>query len=203
MSKGIVFVIVLAAFLLSLNLGYRAVPTPKTISFYSPAIGEEGKGTLVKFTLHSFPGGGRILVNVRGASYKPDVEEAFRNSVHYAEQYLGVSLKRQDFVLEVGEEDFQQVSGGSAGAMFSAAVIALQSDRRLREDRVMSASLDENGSLGAVGGIEEKILAAQADGKGIFLVSQDQEIRYSQELQAQIQIQRAKTLQEALSYLVA
>ncbi len=193
-----------AVLLIAFNLGFQAAPVSHSLDFSAPAIGEDGKGTLVAFSLHAFAGGkGRLLVNVKEAAFKPDVEHALRQSAAAAESYLGVQLNHYDLLLEVQDSsNIREVSGESAGALFSAAVVALMSNHKLRSDTIVSASLDAEGKMGPVGGIEEKILAASQQGKRVFLVSADQEIKYSQ-LGDQIAIKRAKTLSEALPYLLS
>ncbi|MBU1197766.1 hypothetical protein KJ765_04635 [Candidatus Micrarchaeota archaeon] len=204
-SKRLIGVLIAAAFLVSLQLGYYAIPTHKHVSFFAPAITEGGKGTLVQFDLHSYPGSGRILVNIDSASFDPSVEVAFRKAVHGTENYLGLPFNGEDLVLEVRSkgEWFREVSGESAGAIFAASLVALRTNRQLRDDVMVSARLDEDGNLLAVGGIEEKILAAEAFGKRVFLVSDEQDIRYQDELEKDIRVLRVGTIEEALPYLLS
>ena len=203
-KKTVLRSIVLAAFLLSIALGYFAAPAPKSISFSAPAITEEGKGRLVDFTLSLQPGPGRLLVNVESVAFKEDIDSALRTARAASEKYLGARLNNYDIVLDVDSTaGFSEVSGGSAGALFAAALIAVQSGKSLRQDVAISARVGEDGGLLPVGGIEEKIYAAEQGSRRLFIVSEGQDVRFEDEFSKNITIRKVASVSDALPYLLS
>lgn len=204
MKTSIPSIIVLVTFVFAVALGYFTAPVPKSISFSAPAITEEGKGRLVEFRLSLQPGFGRLLVNVESVAFKEDIDSALRTARAASEKYLGARLNNYDVVLDVDSDaGFSEVSGGSAGALFAAAIIAVQSGKTLRQDVAISARIGEKGELLPVGGIEEKIYAAQQGERRLFIVSDGQQVRFQDEFSKNISIKRADTISDALPYLLA
>ncbi|MFH1107178.1 MAG: S16 family serine protease [Candidatus Micrarchaeota archaeon] len=202
-KKNFHALVILAAFVLAVALGYFAVPVPKSIAFSAPAITEDGKGRLVGFRMSLQPGPGRLLINVESVAYREDTDSALRKARSAAENYLGVRLANYDIVLDVESDGFREVSGESAGALFAAALIALESGRKLNPDAAISAVLDEEGILQPVGGIEEKIIAAERADRSVFVVSGGQSVRFEDELARNITIRRAYSIRDALPYVLS
>lgn len=194
-------ILIALAMLISFNLGYLLLPSPKAISFSAPAIGSLGKGSLIDFEMRITQGSGKTLVNIQNADFKEDVENALRKARFNADRYLGISSGHFDISLSVKGEG-NMVSGESAGGMFAVAIVALATGRELRNDVIISAVILENGNLEEVGGIEEKIIAAKEGKRNVFLVSSGQKIKDEQEVTQGIRIIRVRNLEEAVKYLL-
>jgi PDZ domain-containing protein len=67
------------------------------------------------------------------------------------------------------------VGGSSAGLMFSLAIADKLSGTDVTADRVIAGTgtIDANGTVGAIGGVQEKIAAAARDGATVFLLPKD------------------------------
>jgi len=67
------------------------------------------------------------------------------------------------------------VGGSSAGLMFALAITDKLSETDLTANRVIAGTgtIDADGTVGAIGGVQEKIAAAARDGAGIFLLPKD------------------------------
>ncbi len=195
------YLIFIVAAILAFNLGFNAFPSAKKITFSAPALLENGKGSLVEFKMSLRFGQGMTLVNIRNAGFKEDAENALRKARNLAESYLGTSTSNFDIVLEISGNG-NEVSGESAGGMFSLAIIALQTGKKLKQDVAISAAINEFGELEQVGGIEEKILAAKEADRKVFLVSKNQPIKEELNVGSGISIIRVKNLKEAVSYMI-
>ncbi|MFH1199880.1 MAG: S16 family serine protease, partial [Candidatus Micrarchaeota archaeon] len=175
----------------------------KSVTFSAPAVNAEGNGELVGLRMSLQPGYGRLLVNVREVAFRESIDAALRKAVIASEKYSGVRLSNYDIVLDVDSQGFSELSGESAGAYFAAALIAMQSNRGLNPDASMSAAISENGTLLPVGGIDEKIIAAKAGSRKVFVISDSQEAKFEDSLSSGIEIRRAKDLSAALPYLLS
>ncbi len=194
-------ILLLLAAVVSFNLGYSAIPQASGISFYAPAINEDGQGSLVGFEMRMAQGNGRTLVNVQNAFFNSEVEDALRKARLKSDEFLGASSSYLDIYLEVKGQG-KDVSGESAGGMFAVALVALRTGRHLREDAAISAMIDEQGELAEVGGIEEKIIAAREMDRKYFLVAKGQKIKDEGEIASGIGIIRVRTFGDAVSHLL-
>ena len=201
----LVAAIIVCAAAAALFLGYALFPSTKETRFQAAAIGDSGEGVIVDFALRSRPGNGALLINVENAEWRADAEKSFRASREHAESFLGVPLSNRDFELELRSRE-GGVEGESAGAAFAIAIIANYLNVQPCEDAIVSAALDagnaSNDALLPIGGAEEKILAAAQAGKRVFVVAQDQPLKYEGELAQRIQVERARTLREAVALLL-
>ncbi|OIO22738.1 hypothetical protein AUJ65_05515 [Candidatus Micrarchaeota archaeon CG1_02_51_15] len=199
-----VLAITLAAAIASFSLAYtNAEPPSPRLYFSAAAITQDGRGVIVPFRMYLVHGNGRILVNVAGTTFSDDVENSLRKARQNAERITKTSLKGVDIVLETAEEK-QAVSGESAGTVFTMAIASLSTGRPLKQGAVVSAAIDEDGVLEEVDGVEEKILAAFAADKKIFVVSLKQNIRDQQALEnLGVVIIRAQNVSQAAETLLS
>jgi predicted S18 family serine protease len=180
-----------------------ATPPASTIEFNAPAVSEDGRGVMIPFKLSIKPGEGRLLVNIAQTSFKADVENSLRKAKANAEKFMSVSLQHADLIVEAQPQ--QKIVGGeSAGAAFTIAIISLYSGHALNKQATVSATINENGDIGEVDGIEEKIIAAREAGKTTFVVSKQQKIKSEESLRhLGIQIIRASNITEAAQHLLS
>ncbi|MFH0973305.1 MAG: S16 family serine protease [Candidatus Micrarchaeota archaeon] len=198
-------IIIVCAAAAALFLGYALFPSSRETRFQAAAVSDSGEGVIVDFALRSRPGNGALLINVENAEWRADAEKSFRASREHAENFLGVPLSNRDYELELRSRE-GGVEGESAGAAFAIAIIANYLNAEPRSDAIVSAALDSenssNEALLPIGGAEEKILAAAQAGKRVFVVAQDQTLKYEGELARRIQVERARTLCEAVQALL-
>ncbi|PIN96345.1 hypothetical protein COX86_01370 [Candidatus Micrarchaeota archaeon CG_4_10_14_0_2_um_filter_60_11] len=191
----------IAACLLAVGLGYQAAPSPHSQAvFQAVAVTEDGSGMLTPFTVTATRGSGRILLDVSESRYGPDTEASLAEARDAAQTLVG-SLATTDLRIDFEGAAAQRVSGESGGAAFAIAMVSAVSGAQLRPEGAVSAQL--NGTrLAPVGGIDEKILAAEKAGKKFFVVARGQEIKYEQDLNKRIAIVRVDTLAQAASILL-
>jgi len=119
-------------------------------------------------------GKGRILVNTV-PKIGIDVQTSITTAVKVAEEITGVSLGKTDVVLTIkASREVNVVDGPSAGAALTVALIAAIRGDTLNKTVYMTGTINNDKSIGPVGGIAEKALAAAANGSKIFLVPKGQ-----------------------------
>jgi predicted S18 family serine protease len=196
--------LVLAA-LAAIFLGYSLFPSTRETRFQAAAISDSGEGIIAEFALRSRPGNGALLVDIANAQWRGDTEASFRAARAHAERVLGVPLSNRDYELSLRSAQ-EGVAGESAGAALASAVVANYLDAELREDAIISAALDadneSNDELQPIGAADEKIFAAAAAGKRVFLIAESQKLKYEGELAKRITIKRVRTLREAVALLL-
>lgn len=101
------------------------------------------------------------------------------------------------------EIESSNVGGPSAGLMYSLAIIDILSDGELTRGRVIAGTgtILPDGTVGAIGGIRQKVVAAEAAGAEVMFVPAD---NYEDALTAPregLELVRVETIDDALDYL--
>lgn len=144
-----------------------------TVSLKVPAVDNEGNGVITTLKVQARPGEGRVLVNIKQLSFWIDTQHSIRVAKKVAEAYTNVDTSRIDLIYSV-ETEASLVEGESAGAALTIATIAALKNITLREDVVITGTIQEDGSIGKVGGVIEKCKAAKESGATLFLVPEGQ-----------------------------
>jgi uncharacterized protein len=94
-----------------------------------------------------------------------------------AENFTGIELGRTDILVTViSEGEVDVVDGPSAGAAITVAIIASVKGEFINESVFITGTINPDGTIGQVGGIPEKALAAAKMGAREFLVPRGQSI---------------------------
>lgn len=134
----------------------------------------EYEGVVMEADVELREGTGRILVNTV-PKVGIDIQTSMRTAVLAAEAATGVPLGKTDVILTItAEEDVEIVDGPSAGAALTVALMAAIRDRDLDPAVKMTGTINGDGTIGPVGGIPEKALAAAEKGAERFLVPRGQ-----------------------------
>ena len=127
-------------------------------------------GVMLNITAEVKPGKGRVLVDTQplmGVVF----QDAANTAVYVAENRTGVSLAGSDVIFSINAPgQVPSVDGPSAGALMTLLAISAIEKRPLREDVTLTGTIDQDGNVGAIGGIVEKAQAAKDSGKSLFLL---------------------------------
>lgn len=171
----------------------RSVNGRKISSFddFEPALEGQEVGDIVSLT-----------VDREGSILELQVELAEREEER-GEPMIGISLSpvtEPPFPIEIRAGD---VGGPSAGLMHTLAIIDNLTEGDLTKGRVIAGTgtIDFDGTVGSIGGIRQKVVAAEAAGADYLLVPEG---NYETALTAEretIEIVSVATLEEAISFL--
>ncbi|HLC47665.1 MAG TPA: S16 family serine protease [Candidatus Norongarragalinales archaeon] len=113
-------------------------------------------------------GKGRVLINTN-PFVEPDTQYSAETAVKIAQKLLGVDLSDRDIILTF-EANTSLVGGPSAGGAITIATLAAIQNIKPNPDVIMTGTIEEDGTIGQVGGVLEKAQAAAKNGAKIFLV---------------------------------
>jgi uncharacterized protein len=147
------------------------------VSVPVPAVVGDG-GSILTLEVESRPGDGYIY-----SATSPRIGVATQTSevdaATYAFATSGVDRSDCDLLFRVkGSEEDTLVDGPSAGAAMAVAISALLDNKKIRNDIVMTGTIEEGGRVGPVGGIIEKAKAAADMGKKAILTPKQQIYEY-------------------------
>ncbi|MEM1570077.1 MAG: S16 family serine protease [Candidatus Bathyarchaeia archaeon] len=132
------------------------------------------EGVTLKAEVELRDGKGRILVNTE-PRIGIDLQTSARIAVSVAEAYTGLNLTTVDVIITIkGEEEVEVVDGPSAGLPITVAIISALRHENISNEVYATGTINPDGSIGAVGGIAEKALAAAEKGARFFLVPKGQ-----------------------------
>ena len=119
-------------------------------------------------------GEGRVLVDTV-PRIGIDIQASVRTAVMVVEELTGVSLSGTDVILTItSDQESDVVDGPSAGAAITVALISAINNETLADGALMTGTINSDGSIGPVGGIPEKALAAAEKGCERFYVPRGQ-----------------------------
>ncbi|MBP1041395.1 PDZ domain-containing protein [Vagococcus sp. BWB3-3] len=107
----------------------------------------------------------------------------------------------------------EDIGGPSAGLMFTLELYDLLSGKDLRKGREIAGTgtINEDGSVGSIGGIDKKVVAADSEGATIFFApnepiegsqtNYEEAVEAAKKIDTKMKIVPVKTVQDALNYL--
>ena len=159
----------------------------REVSVNIAAVRSDGVGVISRLTVEIMPGAGRVLVDTHPL-VGFDFQHADRTAVKVASNLTGYALDDDGEGLEgadvlflittLTEEsvEIQAIDGPSAGAATTVATIAALNNKIVKRDVIITGTINEDGSIGPVGGIFQKALAASEAGAELFLVPNGQSV---------------------------
>ncbi|MEA2477632.1 MAG: Lon-like protease [Actinomycetota bacterium] len=156
--------------------------------------------------LHSLQVGDRVSVTVRRGTKTKTLRgiQTTRSPIDNESPFLGIQMEELvhpgfDITFKTGN-----IVGPSAGMMFSLGLYDALTPGDLTAGKKIAGTgtIDCNGTIGPIGGIEEKVAGAEAAGAEIFLAPSD-EAGDARTAAGNIKIVPVKTFDDALQYLQA
>ncbi len=149
-----------------------------SIKFHAVAVGKDNGeffGVVLNFSITLIPGKGRILVNTQ-PKIGIDLQTSLQIARMVAENITGYNFTDVDMILSIeAPQVVDIVDGPSAGAAITLALISLISNKTLDMSLYITGTINPDGSIGMVGGILEKGVAAAENGGETFIVPHGQE----------------------------
>ncbi|MFP4568042.1 MAG: S16 family serine protease [Candidatus Woesearchaeota archaeon] len=126
------------------------------------------KGSTANILLDVSPGSGRVFINSFPFT-REDTQVSVRFAMNFACNFLEIDCSKLDFFYSLDVAS-SSVGGPSAGAAIAALTIGVLSGENLRDDVVVTGTINSGGIIGPVSGLEEKAVAARDAGFSKILV---------------------------------
>jgi predicted S18 family serine protease len=150
-----------------------------TIDHYSVAVDQDGEGIVLPIEIEIIPSGeGIVSIDVKNVKYETGFQDAVRTAVSVASEYSRVSVSDKDIIVRV-VNDFDgaliTIDGGSAGALITGMIAAGLTDKEINSSTLITGTINSDGTVGKIGGLDRKADAAADFGAKILLVPEEQE----------------------------
>jgi hypothetical protein len=142
------------------------VATERTL--YVPAIVDDNRSEMVNIGVETKPGTGEVFVSVTPAvGLYTQQSEKIASDIAFA---IWGEKECDVFLRIFAKNEINQVDGPSAGAAISLLLISALSGEPLRDDFSVTGTIEDDGTVGLVGGIPLKAEAVAKLGKKLFIV---------------------------------
>jgi len=152
------------------------------VSQYGLGVDQSNQGTVFPIKVEIIElGTGILSVDINNVQYEPGFQSAVRAAAAAAAHYSGESISDKDIIVRFAYEDSRfggepvKVDGSSAGAIIAAMIAAGLSDKEIKSSILVTGSISEDGTVGRIGSLEEKVIAADTFGAEAMLVPESQE----------------------------
>ena len=163
------------------ELTVKASSAKVTVSHYGLGVDQNDRGTVFPIKVEIIESGSGVLsVDINNVQYEPGFQVAVRAAAEAASQYTGTSISDKDIIVRFAQGSAQldsdlRVDGSSAGAIIAAMIAAGLSGKDLDTSIMVTGSISDDGQVGRVGGLEEKLIAAEDFGAEAMIVPESQE----------------------------
>ncbi|MBR9680884.1 MAG: hypothetical protein GOU98_03615 [Candidatus Altiarchaeota archaeon] len=137
-----------------------------------PAVTNDGGGLTANLVCEVSEGKGRILVATEPL-VGLDTQQSEKRAVEFVKNTLGVDLSDKDIVFIFETNLTKSIDGGSAGAAMALCLLSELTNRELNPQVSITGTIEEDGSIGFVGGILSKARAV-SETSSVFLVPKGQ-----------------------------
>lgn len=147
------------------------------------AVDSNNQGVIAYVDTQVRDGTGLVLVNINDILADYLTQYSARVAAQVAANYSKVNLSNLDVVYNI-KANASVIGGPSAGAALSIASVALFQNMTLNKDVIITGTINEDGTIGEIGGVLEKGKAAKEHGFKLFLVPVGQGtdvLRYKEE----------------------
>jgi uncharacterized protein len=171
----------LSAALDRLNISYVTNTTQPTIPLESfsieknipiVAVSSNGEGVTGNLTVKLIPGNNNVLINTN-PFLETDIQYSANTAVAVAKLSSNYNYDK-DFIFDFKAGEAQLIGGESAGAAIAIATIAALQNKNLKNEAVITGTINPDGTIGKIGWVIEKAKAVADAGYKYFLVPKGQ-----------------------------
>ena len=173
----------------------------RNTTVYAPAVAQTDNGYVV--TIQS-NGSGRVFVDTIPLT-QIDMQGSARLAVKVASKIVevdNISANEYDFFFVV-RTNAPIIGGPSAGAIMTVATVALLENWDISNTTVMTGMINPDGSIGPIGGIQQKIDAANSVGATRFLIPKGQGTYTETVTETVVENRRSKTYSHPVTKSIA
>jgi hypothetical protein len=157
------------------------------------------KGVLLPAQTEIREGEGRLLLSIDETLFFTSTQSSIALALKIAKKITGASLSDKDIIIRVGNpyNETLALSGGSAGASIAVALVANLQGKEIRGDVLLTGTIEEDGSIGRVGDVYTKAVAARDAGIATLIVPAGQGVEVPG-----LKVVEVSTIEEAIPYMV-
>lgn len=169
------------------------------VVYYGIGVDEDGAGIVFPIEVDILKSGdNRISLDVSNVQYTATFQETVRTAVDVASDYTNVRVSDKDIIVRLVNKSNSviKVDGPSAGAAITAVIAAGLQEKELDPHILVTGTIEQDGTIGSVGGLASKADAADEFGAQTLLVPDGQEFQH------EIDIEGVEDIDELASRII-
>lgn len=174
--------------------------TPISRSYFVAAVKSDGGGAIIPIEVKVLQkGSGLLAVNIKNVELQSGAQESIRLAAAVASKLANIGLSDKDIEIAFVNQlaDLVSVDGPSAGGAITVAIYATLKQSSLSSNTLMTGTIQADGIIGQVGGVDKKAQAAKDQGAVRFLVPKGQKVSVSG-----IDVMEINTILDAVTSIV-
>jgi len=149
--------------------------TAAQVSMPAPAVTSDNKGLLSTIEVKVVPGDGSVWISTE-PYVGVQTQDSERTAAAVAARKAGMDRNQYDFLYKI-HTSAAIVDGPSAGAAMTLLAISALENRPIRPGLSVTGTIQDDGSVGAVGGIMQKAQAVHDGGLSVFVIPRGEAIQ--------------------------
>lgn len=133
------------------------------------AVTEDNKGMAAELYMYTIPGTGKSAFITSNSLVGKDTQTTGNIALQIAEKETGVRLFDKDIIFDI-RANASEVDGPSAGAAMALLSYSMFSEKILPNNIGLTGTINSDGSIGMVGGVGPKSVAASKAGIKLFMI---------------------------------
>ena len=133
------------------------------------AVTEDNKGMAAELYMYTIPGTGKSAFITSNSLVGKDTQTTGNIALQIAQKETGVELTDKDIIFDI-RANASEVDGPSAGAAMALLAYSMFSEKPIIQKVGLTGTINSDGSIGMVGGVGPKSVAASNAGIKLFMI---------------------------------
>ena len=162
-------------------------------------VNSEGKGSVIPLEVIIKSGNGSLFLDVANVLFDESLQSSSQTALKVAGEVTKINPDEKDVLISIHApvtSDKAEIGGGSGGAAMTIAIIAALEGRNINKDVLITGTIEEYHTIGKIGAVREKGMAARDWGARMFIVP----IGQNESVPA-LEVKEAFTIEDALKYI--
>lgn len=158
-----------------------------------------GRGVVIPLKVEIKNGGGKVLLNIANIYFDTYLQNSAQKAVEVAQEITKFNLSDKDIsiIMTAPAAEKSEIAGESGGAAICAAIVAAIQNKTIDKKVLITGTIEEDHTIGRVGAVHQKALAAKESGAAIFIVPAGQKVWVEE-----LEILDILTIENALKYVI-
>ncbi|KCZ73271.1 archaeal serine protease [Candidatus Methanoperedens nitroreducens] len=163
-------------------------------------VDSQGKGAVIPLEVIIKSGNGSLFVDVANVLFDETLQSSVQTAVKVASKITKINPKEKDILIVIHapvSSERSEIGGGSGGAAMTIAIIAAIEGRNISKDVLITGTIEEYHTIGKVGAVKEKGMAAKEFGAKKFIVPIGQNVSIQD-----LEVKEVFLIDDALKYII-
>lgn len=159
----------------------------------------QGKGVVIPLEVIIKSGNGSLFLDVANVLVDETLQSSSQAAVKVASEITKIDSKGKDILIAIHapiSTGKPEIGGGSGGAAMTIAIIAAMEGRNISKDVLITGTIEEFHTIGRVGAVREKAIAAKEWGAKRFIVPIGQKVSIPD-----LEVKEVLTIEDALKFI--